>query len=82
MNTYGHVLPETQQDAVQKLDAVLRRRDTKPAPPNDDGVEARTEAGEGDQGEKADRDAGLQDADAPMEEHGEDKTSAVRRLVG
>ncbi len=67
MNTYGHVLPETQQDAVQKLDAVLRRRDTKPAPPNDDGVEARAEAGEADQGEKADRDAGLQDADAPME---------------
>jgi len=67
MNTYGHVLPKTQQDAVQKLDAVLRRRDTKPDTPNDDGVEARAEAGAADHGEKADREAGLQAADAPME---------------
>lgn len=27
MNTYGHVLPETQQEAVSKVDAVLRRRE-------------------------------------------------------
>lgn len=31
MNTYGHVLPETQQDAVQKLDAFLRRQPDDPA---------------------------------------------------
>jgi hypothetical protein len=27
MNTYGHVLPETQQEVVSKVDAVLRRRE-------------------------------------------------------
>ncbi|WP_254151229.1 tyrosine-type recombinase/integrase [Candidatus Chloroploca mongolica] len=30
MNTYGHVMPETQQDAVQKLDALLRRQPDDP----------------------------------------------------
>ncbi|NTV65290.1 MAG: tyrosine-type recombinase/integrase, partial [Oscillochloris sp.] len=27
MNTYGHVMPETQQEAVGKVDALLHKRD-------------------------------------------------------
>jgi hypothetical protein len=34
MNTYGHVLPETQRDAAAKLDALLSERN--PAPRQDD----------------------------------------------
>ena len=67
MNTYGHVLPETQQDAVQKLDTVLRPRSTKEKPVDAEDVEASTEAEESKQRKKT---PGNASGDEPRAEDG------------
>jgi integrase len=40
MNTYGHVLPETQRDAAAKLDALLNERAPSEPNPDDDSAQA------------------------------------------
>ena len=67
MNTYGHVLPETQQDAVQKLDTVLRPRSTKEKPVDAEEVEASTEEEESKQRKKT---PGNASGDEPRAEDG------------